>query len=447
MPDSTVGALPRALNITPTDLFVLEQLGNAKSLPGQVLIDFLVKTADGHGGIHDIKKIDSTGLVDTYRITLADKTTSSFRVTNGRGITDIAKTETVGYVDTYTIYLNDGSTKTFTVKNGEKGDKGDTANLWLKFAAQKPSDLYPTMGDIPDDWVGICPGHMDSAPDSWSQYKWYKWRGETGRTGDPAEVLSNEVRYQIGDSGSIIPSGNWQAAVPVVPQGKYMWMRATVTFNTGTPLQLYLVSRYGLDGKGSVGMVAGVSPGPDGNVPLTPEHIHALPTAGGDMTGEIRMNGQPISGLNPPQTDTEPVTKADGDSRYLQLSGGTMNGPLTVMQPTASGHAARKQDVDNAVKTAKTYTDGKITWLSATLPTAWTGSGPYTQTVSVPGIPAEAKAVTCWPEWAADAATRAKQREAWNALSRIVPSAGNIDFTCDEEKPTTAVPMRIEVQT
>ena len=92
------------------------------------------------------------------------------------------------------------------------------------------------------------------------------------------------------------------------------------------------------------------------------------------------------------------------------------------------------------------YVNSRTTWLSATLPTAWFGSGPYTQTVSVPGIPAEAKAVTCWPEWAADAATREKQREAWNAVSRIVPSAGTIAFTCDEDKPTAAVPMRIEVQ-
>lgn len=87
-----------------------------------------------------------------------------------------------------------------------------------------------------------------------------------------------------------------------------------------------------------------------------------------------------------------------------------------------------------------------ITWQSATLGLTWSGSRPYTQTVSVPGIPAEAKAVTVWPEWSADAAVRAKQREAWNLVSRIVPASGSVAFTCDEDKPVAEVPMRIEVQ-
>lgn len=132
------------------------------------------------------------------------------------------------------------------------------------------------------------------------------------------------------------------------------------------------------------------------------------------------------------------------------LPGGNVGGDINMNQyrlwglaePKQVNDAARKADVDNAIK----FADTRSTWVFATLGTSWTGSGPYTQTVSVPGIPAEAKAVTCWPEWAADAATREKQREAWNAVSRIVPSAGAIAFTCDDDKPVTAVPMRIEVQ-
>ena len=136
------------------------------------------------------------------------------------------------------------------------------------------------------------------------------------------------------------------------------------------------------------------------------------------------------------------------------LSGGNMSGALNmnsnrlfgVKIPAAADDAANKQYVDDSLKAGKEYADSLSTWRTATLGTSWTGSGPYTQTVSVPGIPAEAKAVTCWPAWAADAATREKQREAWNAVSRIVPSAGAIAFTCDDDKPVTAVPMRIEVQ-
>lgn len=45
---------------------------------------------------------------------------------SGDNIQSIRKTSTSGLVDTYTITLTDGSTTSFTVTNGEKGDKGDT---------------------------------------------------------------------------------------------------------------------------------------------------------------------------------------------------------------------------------------------------------------------------------------------------------------------------------
>ena len=122
---------------------------------------------------------------------------------------------------------------------------------------------------------------------------------------------------------------------------------------------------------------------------------------GGDMGGNINMNGNRLYGLAEPKQEDD---------------------------------AARKADVDRL-----------ITWIPATLSTTWTESAPYTQRISIPKIPGNARAVTCWPDWSADAETRAAQREAWNAVSRIVPDAGYIDVFCDDERPVTAVPMRIEV--
>lgn len=43
----------------------------------------------------------------------------------GQSIKEIKKTSTSGLVDTYTITLTDGTTSTFTVANGAKGDKGE----------------------------------------------------------------------------------------------------------------------------------------------------------------------------------------------------------------------------------------------------------------------------------------------------------------------------------
>lgn len=161
MADKTVGEIPRATNITTTDVFVLEQAGQAKSLTGQTLINDLADALDGHGGIKNIelnndytitfiladdttvttasvrgaqgdkgapgadgravtsiKKTNTSGLVDTYTVSFSDDTTSTFDVTNGTNIQDIAKTGTNGLVDTYTVTLTDGTTTSFFVTNG-----------------------------------------------------------------------------------------------------------------------------------------------------------------------------------------------------------------------------------------------------------------------------------------------------------------------------------------
>lgn len=49
-------------------------------------------------------------------------------MTKYKGIEEIKKTSTSGLVDTYTITLTDGTTSTFTVTNGEKGDAGSTTD-------------------------------------------------------------------------------------------------------------------------------------------------------------------------------------------------------------------------------------------------------------------------------------------------------------------------------
>ena len=282
MADKSVGELIAAQSVTPTDLFVLEQNGTAKKLTGQVLENWLVSFADGHGGIQSIAKLSTSGLVDTYRITLADTTTFDFVVTNGRSITGISKTSTSGLVDTYTISYNNGTTSKFTVTNGEKGDKGDNAYVWIKYASQEPTESSHSMGDIPDDWIGIYSGNASTAPTDWKQYKWFKHKGEKGDTGSPATLASKSVTYQVSDSGTIIPSGSWGSSIPVVSQGKYLWTKTEVRFNTGDPIVSYSVARMGIDGSGSVSSVCGVSPDATGNVTLTAADVGALPKSYAD---------------------------------------------------------------------------------------------------------------------------------------------------------------------
>lgn len=257
MADKSIGELVAATGVTQTDLFVLEQSGTAKKLTGQILENWLVSFADGHGGIQSIAKLSTSGLSDTYRITMADTTTFDFVVTNGRSITGISKTSTSGLVDTYTIEYNDGTTDTFTVQNGEKGDKGDNAYIWIKYASANPTDAaVVSMGDVPDDWMGVYTGYDPEAPSDPSEYRWYRIRGDKGIQGDkgsPGETYTTSVTYGVSDSPAVYPV-TWYESITSAPvvSGAYVWSRvqylnsSNVVVNTA-----YSVSHIGQNGTGA----------------------------------------------------------------------------------------------------------------------------------------------------------------------------------------------------
>jgi hypothetical protein len=78
-------------------------------------------TVTNGSNIASITKTGTNVLTDTYTVTLTDGSTTTFEVTNGRGIVSIAKTSSAGQVDTYTITYNDGTTSTFDVTNSNGG--------------------------------------------------------------------------------------------------------------------------------------------------------------------------------------------------------------------------------------------------------------------------------------------------------------------------------------
>lgn len=273
MADKAISELVAAEQIKSTDMFVLEQDGTAKRLQGQTLLNWLTAAADGHGGISNIAKTGTDGLVDTYTITLADTTTKTFTVTNGNGLTAFEKLSTVGLVDTYRFTRSDGTYFTFAVANGAKGDTGEASHVWIKYASQQPTASSHSMGDLPDAWMGVYSGTAETAPADWQAYSWYQIKGDKGDTGAAATVSGTTVEYMVSDSGTIVPSGSWSTTIPTVPQGKYLWTRVTTTFNTGSPAVSYSVTRMGIDGTGSVSTVNDKSPDESGNVALTAADI------------------------------------------------------------------------------------------------------------------------------------------------------------------------------
>lgn len=406
MADKAISELIAAEQIKAADLFVLEQDSAAKKLTGQILLNWLTAAADGHGGISSIVKQSTSGLTDTYRITLADTTTFDFTVKNGRGISTIAKVSVSGLVDTYRITYNDNTTSTFTVTNGAKGDKGDNAYVWIRYAAQKPTAASHSFGVLPDNWMGVYSGNSATAPTDWTKYQWFEIKGEKGDIGNPALLTSQSVTYQASTSGNVIPSGNWQGSIPTVAQGAYLWTRVAMTFNSGNPIYAYSVSRMGLDGTGAVSKVCGKEPNSNGNVELEAENVGALPSAGGLMTGNIVMNSHQIKVLG---------------------------------APTDSADAATKGYVDTALSNAKTVAK------TATLTAAgWSASAPYTQSVTVSGL-TDTKRAMAYPVYGSNTATNLALKEACGMVSFASRSGSTLTFTCLEDKPTVNIPITVEV--
>ena len=406
MADKAISELIAAEQIKAADLFVLEQDSAAKKLTGQILLNWLTAAADGHGGISSIVKQSTSGLTDTYRITMADTTTFDFTVKNGRGISAIAKVSVSGLVDTYRITYNDNTTSTFTVTNGAKGDKGDNAYVWIRYASQKPTAASHSFGVLPDNWMGVYSGNSATAPTDWTKYQWFEIKGEKGDIGNPALLTSQSVTYQASTSGNVIPSGNWQGSIPTVAQGAYLWTRIAMTFNSGTPIYAYSVSRMGLDGTGAVSKVCGKEPNSNGNVELEAEDVGALPSVGGLMTGNIVMNSHQIKVLG---------------------------------APTDSADAATKGYVDTALSNAKTIAK------TATLTAAgWSASAPYTQSVTVSGL-TDTKRAMAYPVYGSNTAINLALKEACGMVSFASRSGSVLTFTCLEDKPTVAIPITVEV--
>ena len=87
-------------------------------------------------------------------------------------------------------------------------------------------------------------------------------------TGENAVITQEITRYNVSDSGTTAPVDNWRSGIPTVPQGQFLWVRRTMTWNEGNKTIITIPVRQGIDGLGSVSSVDGVSPDANGNVAL-----------------------------------------------------------------------------------------------------------------------------------------------------------------------------------
>lgn len=218
---------------------------------------------------------------------------------------------------------------------GLKGPKGD-AFTYADFTAEQLAELKGPKGDAFE--------YSDFTPAQLAALK--------GDPGTPATVTSTETVYQAGTSGTAAPTGTWSETVPTVPQGQYLWTRVSTQFNTGDPVISYSVSRFGVDGSGSVVSVNGVGPDNSGNIQLTAADI----PAGNDQTV-----GEKLAALDTGVSDAASAASAAASAAQTA-------------QTTAEGAALAAQTAQKAANSAATAAAGKQAKITATGILKGTGS-------------------------------------------------------------------------
>lgn len=354
MADRSISELPTASTIGATDLFVLQQANAAKKLTGQALENWLLQMADGHGGIQSISKTSSTGsnpIVDTYTITFADTTTS-----------------------------------TFTVTNGIKGDTGAQTHVHVKYSAVQPT-RDADIGDIPDEWMGIYIGLASVAPTHYTDYTWNKVRGEKGDTGAAAVITSQSVQYQASNSGTVIPTGTWSNSIPAVTEGQYLWTRTIVTYNSGTTTTAYSVGYKGINGTGAGDMIKS-DYDPQGSVVAAggiPAYVYSqVPSA---AQQNPQMDGQANVGSSSDYARADHMHPTDTTRAKTDLSNVSNGSVKTAMLDTDSVTAPKI--AGGAVTMAKLADHAVSVVKSVQLPTTgWTrnSDGVYEADVTVSGL-------------------------------------------------------------
>lgn len=317
MANRPINQLDNASSLDPTDLLVLWDSGTdtAQNMTGQQFTTWLTALAAGKGGIVSISKTGTAGLVDTYTITYADATTT-----------------------------------TFTVTNGAKGDTGDQTYVWIAYAATEPAS-DADMSLIPSPWIGIYTGLEDTQSDlHYTDYTWYEFKG----------VKGDGVAYtaQTGEVGLTRTYTMYTA--DGTPVGSF-----SVTDGAGA---VSLVNGISPDGSGDVstvvgsvedlGLTIGSATIADAYTALLQKQVLICPAT------DFAVGELPLSGGSRLMGGTIEIVKGDGTDGWIQFHGRQSTvGDFRMFFTSSDVPSGTWIDIPTSVKTATVSGHG----ISATL--------------------------------------------------------------------------------
>lgn len=143
---------------------------------------------------------------------------------------------------------------------GEKGDDGKTSYVHIAYSNSSDGGVdFSTTDPTNRAYTGYYTDfEMIDSTDP-SKYEWQRTKGDSGKDGvagkDGVGLQSTSITYAKHTDASTPPSTGWQAQVPTVPAGQYLWTKTTWTYTDNSSETGYSVARMGQDGaKGNDGI-------------------------------------------------------------------------------------------------------------------------------------------------------------------------------------------------
>lgn len=234
---------------------------------------------DGNDGNDGIAGKDGVGIKTTI-ITYASSTSGTNTPTGG-WTSAIPVVSAGNYLWTKTVwnYTDNTSETGYSVakmgEQGPQGPKGDKGNDGIAGKDGKgitgttiTYGISASETTQPTNWTASVPTlvkgqylwtrnvwtYTDNTKETGYTKTYIAKDGNNGTDGiagkDGVGILSTDITYQAGTSGTSAPTSTWTSQVPSVPSGQYLWTKTVWTYTDGTSETGYSVAKMGADGVG-----------------------------------------------------------------------------------------------------------------------------------------------------------------------------------------------------
>ena len=230
----------------------------------------LIKGADGKDGQDGENGVGIASITNKYAVSASKDTAPTSWYDNPQTMTSTNK-----YLWNYEIitYTKGSPTETTPRIIGVYGDKGkDGSNgsngsdgkgivsITEYFKASSSKDTAPsgTWSQVPETidatnkylWSYEVITYTTGDPTETQKrvIGTYGEKGKDGSNGTSVTIASKIVEYALSTNGASAPTTGWDDEIPAVTNGKYLWTKTTVVYNTGEKTEALSVGYIGTNG-------------------------------------------------------------------------------------------------------------------------------------------------------------------------------------------------------